>query len=128
MEEAPGMALSHEFRKNCRYLQFQMELLRGLYPELLKGYAASIDRLTEALGRIRDRQRLELFIREEGKNHGSIKDEDSLLDAVRSDYRRATRKVRSYAPLVFAEKPGRFAGRLQRYWEIHRNPKPLSTI
>ncbi|MGW8314430.1 MAG: hypothetical protein ACWGNV_02430 [Bacteroidales bacterium] len=110
------MRNTHEFRKCCRYLQFQMELMVPLYPALLNGYAASIDTITEKLGHIRDLQRLQLLLQEKGRAGARGVSEDPLRKTIENQSRRAYHHVFALAPLIYAEKPLPFAERFHRYW------------
>lgn len=116
----PHMGHTHEFRKSSRTLQFQMELIVPLYPSLLRGYAASIDNLTEKLGRIRDLQRLQLFAKETGIEASPGAPDENFLKTIQAQSHKAFQGIYRLAPLIYAEKPGRFVGRIHQYWKTHQ--------
>ena len=116
VRKTSDMHHTHEFRKSCRYLQFQMELLVPLYPALLKGYAGSIDSLTTKLGNIHDLQKLNVYLFEQGYSTSVTEPDSPLIHTIQKQTRRSYSDVFALAPLVYAEKPGRFADRMQHYW------------
>ena len=124
LKKDPHMAHTHEFRKSCRYLQFQMELIVPLYPALLRGYAASIDKLTEKLGKIRDLQRLQLYVRETGVEASPDVIDGTFMKAVQTLSRKTHQEIYRLPPLIYAEKPVRFTDRIHCYWQAHQAHQP----
>ncbi len=121
MDREPCMETLHEYRKNCRYLQYQVELIRPIYPELLKAYSSSMDRHTETLGKIRDYHRFETYLVNETPDLLTGPDRDTFLESVRQMRSKATEGVFKHAELLFAEKPLAFIKRIRFYWNIHYN-------
>jgi len=119
MDPEPCMETLHEYRKNCRYLQYQMELIQPIYPDLLKVYAASLDKHAETLGKVRDYQRFEAYLQNEASGAGSGM--NTILNAARQLRTRATDGAFKNAALLFAEKPRVFNERMRLYWNIHYN-------
>jgi CHAD domain-containing protein len=116
-----NMEALHEHRKNCRFLQYQMELIRPIFPKLLKCYAESLDDHTEVLGRIRDLQRLELYLGSRGPGGADAGVLSGLLTAIGKMRARSLEGVQKRARLIFAEKPGAFICRLHTYWDNFYN-------
>jgi CHAD domain-containing protein len=121
MQEERTMETLHEYRKNCRYLQYQMELIQPLFPELLRPYATTLDEHAELLGKIRDFQRFKSYIQHEMMeviSHTGIK---HLAHAVSQMEQKITTGVLRNAALIFAEKPRRFTERIQFYWNLQHS-------
>ena len=117
----PPMELLHEYRKNCRYLQFQMELIQPIFPTVLKAYASSINDHTEILGKIRDYQRFDVFIHHDLP--GVLPDPELalILDAVKHQRSKAMTGLFRKGRFIFAEKPGAFIDRIHMYWDVYFN-------
>lgn len=121
LDSEPCMETLHEYRKNCRYLQYQMELIQPIFPDLLKAYAASLDRHAETLGKVRDFQRFEVYIQNETAEVVGGSGKETILNAARQLRLRATEEAFRNADLLFAEKPRVFIERIHLYWNIHYN-------
>lgn len=106
----------HQWRKRVKYLKHQMEVLLPLWPEMLGGYAAVLDDLSEMLGEEHD---LAELLRLVATEPGLCEDpaERALLTAL-AQHRRA--EVQTAAMTigrrVYAEKPARFTDRMSAYW------------
>ena len=109
----------HEYRKNCRNLQYQVELVQPLFPDLLKAYATTLDNHSELLGKIRDFQRFELYLQGDLSEVITIHGKENMQHAIRQLRLRAMEGIYKNAGLIFAEKPGNFIDRIQLYWNLH---------
>jgi CHAD domain-containing protein len=109
----------HEYRKNCRNLQYQVELVQPLFPDLLKAYATTLDNHSELLGKIRDFQRFELYLQGDLSEVITIHGKENMQHAIRQLRLRAMAGIYKNAGLIFAEKPGNFIDRIQLYWNLH---------
>ncbi len=116
----PQLELLHEYRKSCRYLQFQMELLQPLYPVVLHSYAESIDDHTEALGRYRDQERLESFLESRFLPDLGANAIQTLNKKVSHRREKAFHQIALKGRLIYAEKPGIFIRRIRQYWNANQ--------
>ena len=106
----------HQWRKRVKYLKHQMELLQPLWPEMIGGYSAVLDDLSEMLGEEHDlAELLRLAASEPGLCDDPV--ERALLTAL-AQHRRAEVQTAAMAigRRVYAEKPARFTERMSAYW------------
>jgi len=108
--------LFHEYRKNSKYLQFQMELIQPVYPKLLKAYAGTIDKHTELLGDLRDYDRLDLYIQNALPKEIPSTTRKKLLEMIRHQKEDMLVKILSKSQMIYAEKPKEFIKRIKVYW------------
>jgi CHAD domain-containing protein len=118
LEDETSMAELHEYRKCCRYLQFQVEMIHPIYPRLLKAYATSIDHHTEQLGTIRDLQRLECILHQSSGSlsPNSLSKLQKVIEAQCSD---TMAGLFGKSRLIFPESPAAFMKRIRSYWNAH---------
>jgi len=116
----PEMVMLHEYRKNCRYLQFQMELLQPLYPVVLHSYAESIDDHTEVLGRYRDHARLESYLDTPILPDLGKESIHTLQNRISHRRVKAFQKIVLKGQLIYAEKPAVFIRRIRHYWNANQ--------
>lgn len=117
VREQYDVAVFHEYRKNTKYFLHQVEIIRPIYPRVLKSYAKSIDRHAELLGEIRDCDRMETYLRTEaGKVVG-----DRVISAVQKKTEARKKELLedafSKSTLIYAESPGELVRRLESYWD-----------
>lgn len=106
----------HEYRKNTKYLLFQMEALQPLFPRLLKAYATTIEKHDQLLGDICDLDRLESFIRTGVPGLLPLCSAQKLQGKITLLRRNLMTRAFSSSYLIYAEKPGQFVKRLDAYW------------
>lgn len=112
----------HLWRKRVKYLRHQIEILEPLWPEVIGGYARSLEHLGDVLGEEHD---LSVLLELLGANPELCPDpvERSLLAAVavrrRSDLRLASAALGSRA---YAEPAPRLVTRFAVYWEAWDRP------
>lgn len=107
----------HEYRKNTKYLLYQMELIRPVYPKMIKAYVSTIDRHAEMLGDTRDYERLEKYIRDMPGSTRTAASRLKLVEAIHSRRQGMMNSIFSGANRIYAETPGEFTRRLGMYWE-----------
>jgi len=121
LDQEPRMELLHEYRKNCRYLQFQIELIQSIFPAVLKAYSSGINDHTEVLGKIRDYQRFEVYLENNVPGVLPAPELALILDAVKHQRSKAMNGLFPKARILFAEKSGAFLDRIHLYWNVHFN-------
>lgn len=106
----------HEWRKRAKYLRHQIEFLAPLWPEVVVGLAATLDRLGEILGEDHDLAELAELIHNRPDLCRNPR-ERSLFAALIAQ-RRA--ELQTAAEIlgrrVYAEKPGALRHRFGEYW------------
>ncbi len=114
---SPSTARFHLWRKRVKYLRHQLEVLEPLWPEVIGGAARASSRLGDLLGDEHDlADLLSLLAVDPDLCRDPV--ERSLLAAL-AQHRRA--ELRASAAIVgskvYAEKPSRFARRVEAYWD-----------
>jgi CHAD domain-containing protein len=119
-EADPTVENLHEWRKQAKYLRYQLELLRPLWPERLGELAGEADRMGDLLGDDHDLAVLRQMLTDDPGRFGDEGDVEILLALI--DRRRA--ELEQEAVLLgrrfFQDKPRDFAGRLKGYWKTWR--------
>ena len=114
--ETPTAENFHEWRKRVKYHWYHLRLLRELWPAPMKPLAAEAKRLADLLGDDHDLAVLRETLVRDADTFGSA----SLIEALRALGKRRQDQLRTESkPLgwrLFAEKPGDFSRRMQRYW------------
>lgn len=106
----------HDWRKRVKDLWHHLELLRPAWPAVLAALAEEAHRLSDLLGDEHDRSVLAQVLHErpdlltDPEAAGRLR---AAIDAQRLDLQAAARPL---GAKLYAESPGSFTGRLQRYW------------
>ncbi|MGI8740049.1 MAG: CHAD domain-containing protein [Gammaproteobacteria bacterium] len=113
----PSDVRFHETRKRAKYLWYQMRVLHNVWPETMRACQRSLHKLSNLLGDDHDL----LVVRE------SLREQPDILRGARNlecmigliDRRKCQLKAeaRLLGMRVFAERPGEFRKRLERYWQ-----------
>src|SRR5262245_33321317 len=107
----------HEWRKQAKYLRYQLEVLRPLWPERMEELADEADRMGELLGDDHDLAVLRQMLTDDPGRFGDEGDREVLLALI--DRRRA--ELEQEAMLLgrrfFQDSPRDFARRLRGYWK-----------
>ena len=126
--DAPTASNFHLWRKRVKYLRYQMEILQPLWPEVLGGATASLERLSDCLGDEHDLADL-LALLALDPNLCPDPVERSLFAAL-AQHRRSELQTsaRVMGTRVYAEKPTQFVRRLGAYWDSTRVPVGLGML
>lgn len=119
---SPSAEGFHAWRKRVKYLRHQVEILNSLWPEVMGGTAASLERLGDLLGQEHDlAELLRLLAIDPDLCPDPV--ERSLFAAL-AQHRRAELQAaaRVVGTRVYAEKPKGFVSRVGSYWESTRIP------
>jgi CHAD domain-containing protein len=113
----PTVEKLHEWRKQAKYLRYQLEVLRPLWPERLEELADEADRMGDLLGDDHDLAVLRQMLTDDPGRFGDERDAEVLLALI--DRRRA--ELQQEALLLgrrfFQDGPRGFARRLKGYWK-----------
>jgi CHAD domain-containing protein len=116
----PTVATLHEWRKQAKYLRYQLEVLRPLWAERLEELAGETDRMGDLLGDDHDLAVLRQMLTDDPDRFGDDGDRETLLALI--DRRRAEleREAIRLGGRFFQDKPKQFARRLKGYWKAWR--------
>lgn len=124
----PSTEAFHQWRKRVKYLRYQTEMLRGIWPEVVGGAAATLNELSDALGDEHDLAELIALL---AVNDQLCSDpvELSLFAALAQHRRRELQETaRVLGMRVYAEKPSAYVARMGIYWESNRLPLELGLV
>lgn len=110
----------HEWRRNAKYLRYQLETLEPIWPDVVGGHAARLNELGEVLGIDHDLFVLADCVREDPAACPSPKARRllvALVDEARADLQE---EALTLGASLYAEKPQAFAGRMGGYWRTAR--------
>ena len=109
----------HEWRKQVKYLRYQLESLRPLWPEHMEELAKEADRMGELLG---DDHDLAMLRQKLTDDPGRFGDGDAEALVALIDRRRAEleQDARELGERFFQDKPKAFVRRLKGYWRAWR--------
>jgi CHAD domain-containing protein len=121
----------HEWRKQAKYHDFHMRLLRDLWKPVMRSLLKETDDLSDLLGDDHNLDVLHKTLLKSPKQYGKKRDIQVLLGLI--DRRSAELRVEAntIGTRIFAEKPNAFGRRWMGYWEAWRSeaelpPKKLS--
>jgi CHAD domain-containing protein len=120
--DKPSTENFHAWRKRVKYLRHQMELLEPLWPEVVGGYASSVDRLGEIVGGEHD---LAVLLHTLGELPDLAPDpaERAMVAALAQHRRKLLQAAAiTLGKRVYAEPAERFVERMGAYWD-QRNPQ-----
>jgi CHAD domain-containing protein len=121
-EADPTVENLHEWRKQAKYLRYELELLRPLWPERLGELAGEADRMGDLLGDDHDLAVLRQMLTDDPGRFGDEGDVEILLALI--DRRRAEieQEVMLLGRRFFQDKPRDFVGQLKGYWKTWHAP------
>ena len=106
----------HEFRKRSKYFLHHIQILRPLFPRLMKAYVKSIRKYSELLGEARDYYRLEMFLEEPGPRSISADSRKNMTGKIRQVRNELIEKIYLDSSHIYAEKPGALVNRMRCYY------------
>lgn len=118
--EATVTAL-HEWRKQVKYLRYQLEILRAVWPGMLELLAEQVAHLGELLGKDHDLAVLRQTLANDPTRFGDEKVLEVLFALI--DHRREELEAEAMllGSRLFEDSPKAFARRLRGYWAAWRN-------
>src|SRR5262249_11084909 len=113
----PTVENLHEWRKQAKYLRYQLEVLRPIWPERLEELVNEADRMGDLLGDDHDLAVLRQRLTDDPDHYGDKGDQEVLLALI--DRRRA--ELEQGALLLggrfFQDRRSEFARHLKGYWK-----------
>jgi CHAD domain-containing protein len=116
----PTVEKLHEWRKQAKYLRYQLEVLRPLWPERMEELANEADRMGDLLGDDHDLAALRQMLTDDPERFGDAGDREVLLALI--DRRRAEleQEAMLLARRFFQDNFRDFARRLKGFWKTWR--------
>ena len=116
----PSAAKLHEWRKQGKYLRYQLEVLRPLWPERMGELATEADLMGDLLGDDHDLAVLRLVLTGDPRPVADEGEREALLALI--DRRRAELEQESLllGERFFEDRPRELARRLKGYWKTWR--------
>ena len=119
----PTVEKLHEWRKQVKYLRYQLELLRAVWPEMMELLAGQADRLGELLGDDHDLAVLRQTLTQDLERFGDANGVELLLALVDRRREELEGEASLLGQRLFQDSPKAFARRLQGYWSVWREHK-----
>ena len=107
--------LFHEWRKRVKDLWHQMEVLEGVWPEMLKPLAEEFHSLADVLGQEHDLSVLESVLEAEALARAEAV--SGVMPALKAKRAGLRAEAAHRGAFLFAEKPGAFLKRMGKYWK-----------
>jgi hypothetical protein len=116
----PTVEKLHEWRKQAKYLRYQLEVLRPLWQERVEEFANEADHMGALLGDDHDLAVLRQTLTNDPERFGNGGDLETLLALI--DRRRVefTQGARLLGQRFFQDRPRDFGRRLKGYWRVWR--------
>jgi CHAD domain-containing protein len=116
----PSVAKLHEWRKQVKYLRYQIEVLQPLWPERMEELATEADRMGDLLGDDHDLAVLRQMLTRDPRPVADGGEGEALLALI--DRRRAEleQEVLLLGERFFQDRPRELARRLKGYWKTWR--------
>jgi CHAD domain-containing protein len=116
----PTVEALHEWRKQAKYLRYQVEILRPIWRERMEELARETDRMGDLLGDDHDLAVLRQMLTDDPGRFGDEGNREVLLALI--DRRRAEleQEAMVLGRRFFQDSPGDFARRLRGYWKTWR--------
>jgi CHAD domain-containing protein len=112
----------HEWRKQSKYLMYQLELLEPIAPDPIDELADCAHRLSNRLGDDHDLT----VLRQKALAHANAfrarGELDALIEAIEHRQSRLRKKAFKIGAKLYDEKPAQFRMRFDRYWKRAREP------
>ena len=124
----PSVEHFHEWRKDVKYLRYQIHLLKPIWSTMLGRLGDELETLGEYLSEDHDLALLRQRVLEPAESTDNRMDLEALIALI--DRRRGELQVEAkwLGERVYAERPRAFVGRLQVYWQAWRSDAPIDAI
>jgi CHAD domain-containing protein len=118
----------HEWRKQVKYLWYQVCVLNPMWPKPLDILADELSKLADFLSEDHDLAMLSRAAIEQAQTLGDPAEVENLILLI--DQRRIFLQTKAVAlgARVYAEKPKAFVNRMQGYWEAWRPASPIGQV
>jgi len=110
----------HEWRKRVKEHWYHAQLLRNVYPAMMKTYATTLSDLSRALGDHHDLFALRQIVAQSPREFGRSRAAIALLNAIDTRQRELESEAMEIGQRVYAERPGAWVARMRNYWDAWR--------
>jgi CHAD domain-containing protein len=126
--EQPSVENFHEWRKDVKYLRYQIRILKPIWSTMLERLGDELETLGQYLSDDHDLALLRQCVLEPAEPSDGRMDIEALIALI--DQRRGELQVEAkrLGERVYAEKPRVFAGRLQVYWNAWRSDGQVAPV
>ena len=126
--EQPSVENFHEWRKDVKYLRYQIRIIKPIWSTMLERLGDELETLGEYLSDEHDLALLRQRVLEPAEPPDGHMDIEALIALI--DRRRGELQVEAkcLGERVYAEKPRAFAGRLQVYWQAWRSDGHIASV
>jgi CHAD domain-containing protein len=126
--EQPSVENFHEWRKDVKYLRYQVRILKSIWSTVLERLGDELETLGGYLSDDHDLALLRQCVLEPGEPPDGHMDIEALIALI--DQRRGELQVEAkrLGERVYAEKPRAFAGRFQVYWQAWRSDGHIASV
>lgn len=111
----------HEWRKRVKYLQYQVETLSPLWPDLLDAYGARLATLAETLGREHDFAVLRSVIIEKPDACPDPRERSTLVALIDHHTPHLRQEAFTLGATIYDERTKAFVERMESYWHASRS-------
>ncbi len=110
----------HQWRKRVKEHWYHAQLLRHVWPDVMKAYAATLETLSRALGDHHDLTVLRQIVATERSRLGRRSLVVALLDAIDARQQELESETQTIGARIYAESPRRWLARMWNYWTTWR--------
>lgn len=111
----------HEWRKRVKYLQYQVETLSPLWPELLEAYGARLATLGETLGTEHDFSVLRSVVMEKPDACPDPRERSTLVALIDHHTPHLRQEAFTLGTTIYDERTKPFIERMESYWHASRS-------
>jgi len=128
VRRSPSSEGFHQWRKQVKYLLYEINVLNPLWPKMLDVLARELSRLSDYLSEDHDLALLRERALEQSKALGDVTEIEGLVRLI--DNRRARLEARATAlgGRLYSEKPNAFRERFQSYWDVWHSTKTIDQV
>lgn len=116
----------HEWRKRVKDLWYHTTLLRRTWDDVMSARKRQLKMLSDGLGDDHDLVVFGQLIQDEPGLFGAKRQQAQLLDLIEARQQSLREQAHELGGLLYAEKPGAYARRLEAYWHIWRRAAQIS--
>jgi CHAD domain-containing protein len=126
--DKPSVKNLHEWRKQVKYLWYQILLLRKLWPKQLKRFADQIEKLVDYLSDDHDLAILRERVLKDSKQAGDGHEHEALMALI--DKRRAELQTQAsfLGQRIYAEDTKAINERFHDYWKAWRSEQKTNPV
>lgn len=118
----------HEWRKQVKYLWYQISILNPMWPKTLDVLARELGKLADYLSEDHDLAMLSRTAIEQAQAFGTPDEVEKLILLIDQRRIQLQTKAAALGARLYAEKPKAFVNRMQSYWEAWRPGSAIESV